>query len=73
MLGGGTFRSVFFRVSIMAMAAGLGRLIEHFRLFVALLFATGVNAKSDSEEKESGGLVHNTEGEVVWSLLSLPA
>ena len=41
-----------------AVLSRMRRLIEHFRLFVRLLFATGADGNDGGEETECGELVH---------------
>ena len=71
MVCGGAFGGVMFSAGVVSMTAGLGRLIEHLRLFVALLFATDIKAETEGDEEESGRLVHGSEEGVVDALLPL--
>ena len=65
-------RSAAFRLFAVPVRRGLGRLIEHLRLLIRLLFATDVGDESDGEEAESGRLFHILGKEVVVRLISLP-
>ena len=64
---------IVFGGGIMAMAAGFGGLIKHFRFLVALLLAADVEAESEGEEEESSGLFHGSERGVVNALHPRPA